>query len=295
VRAAVRTNVAGVAAGADVVRGTLLDSTYDWRPAVEGCNAVVHTAARVHVMRETATDPEAAFHEANVVGTLQLARAASEAGVRRFVFVSSVKVNGEGTPPGEPFRAADAPAPRDAYGRSKLAAEKELLALASQSHMEVVVVRPVLVYGPGVRANFAAMMRWLARGVPLPFAAIRNRRSLVFVENLVDLLATTLAHPKAGNSVFLVSDGDDLSTPELLRRTATALGRRARLFPMPAGMLKTAARLFGRGAEAERLIGSLQVDIAPTRELLGWNPPVRVSDGLATTARWYLDHDRRSD
>ena len=252
-----------------------------WAAALSGASTVVHAAARVHVMRESTPDPVAAFRAVNVDGTLALARLAVSAGVRRFVFVSSIKVNGEGTHHGGRYRATDTPAPQDAYGVSKLEAETALRALAVETGLEVVVVRPVLVYGPSVRGNFRSLLQWVARGIPLPLGAIRNARSFVALDNLIDLLATTIDHPAAAGQVFLVSDGEDLSTTDLLRRAAAAMGRRARLLPVPPAILLRAARVLGKQAEAQRLLGSLQIDLAPTTAQLGWHPPIGVDEGLA--------------
>jgi UDP-glucose 4-epimerase len=235
-------------------------------------------------MHDTAADPLTAFRAVNVEGTLNLARQAAAAGVKRFVFVSSVKVNGEATLPGQPFTADDAPAPLDAYGISKMEAEQALREIALQTGMEVVIIRPPLVYGPGVKANFAAMMRWLQRGVPLPLGAIHNQRSLVALDNLVDLIVTCLTHPAAANQTFLVSDGEDVSTTELLRRMGRAMGRPARLIPVPVSWLKLAAALVGKRDVAQRLCGSLQVDIEKTRRLLGWTPPLTLDQGLKKAA-----------
>lgn len=261
-----------------------IDRHTDWSTALRGCEVVVHAAARVHLMRDAAPDPLAAFRRVNVEGTLNLARQAASAGVRRFVFVSSIKVNGESTPPGRPFRANDPPAPADPYGVSKLEAEQGLFVLARDSGMEVVVVRPVLVYGPGVGANFLSMMRWLRRGLPLPLGALGNRRSLLALDNLVDLLVHCLDHPAAAGAVFLASDGEDLSTSDLLRRLGVALGRPARLLPIPPALLQAGATVLGRRALAQRLCGSLQVDSAATRERLGWTPPLSVDAALELTA-----------
>ena len=245
---------------------------------------VVHLAARVHVMHETTTNPLAEFRRVNVQGTLNLARQAAAAGVRRFVFISSVKVNGESTQTGVPFTADDTPAPLDAYGVSKREAEQGLRELAVQTGMEVVIIRPPLVYGPGVKANFATMMRWLQRGVPLPLGAIHNQRSLVAIDNLVDLILLCLTHPAAAHQTFLVSDGEDVSTTALLRRMGQAMGHPARLIPVPSGMLKLAGALVGKSDVVQRLCGSLQVDIAKTRDILGWTPPVSLDEGLRRAA-----------
>lgn len=252
----------------------------DLRTALSGADVVIHAAARVHVMRERPA-PLADYRRVNVDGTLALARAAAQAGARRFVFVSSIKVNGEHTAPGQPFRADDAPAPDDAYGISKWEAEQGLFALARETGMEVVVVRPPLVYGPGAKGNFAAMVRWVAWGVPLPLGAVRhNRRSLVGLENLVDLIVTCLDHPGAANQVFLAADGEDLSTADLLQRVGWAMGHPARLLPVPVWVLRVAAASLGKRAVAERLLGSLQVDGSKARDLLGWEPPCTVNEGL---------------
>ncbi len=259
-----------------------------WAHALGGVDVVVHLAARVHVMRDAAADPLAEFRRTNVQATLNLARQAADAGVRRFVFVSSVKVNGEYTRPGHAFAADDEPRPVDAYGISKAEAEAGLRTLAGQAGMEVVIIRPPLVYGPGVKANFAAMMRWLHRGLPLPLGAVHNQRSLVALDNLVDLILVCMRHPAAANQTFMVSDGEDLSTTALLRRLGNALGTPARLLSVPPVILAAGAALAGRRDIAGRLCDSLQVDIVKTRNQLGWSPPVSVSDALAKTAHAYL-------
>lgn len=262
--------------------GDLLPTT-DWRTALQRCDAVVHCAARVHVMQDAVTDPLAAYRQINVEGTLNLAHQAVQAGVRRFVFVSSIKVNGEATEPGSPFTADHTPAPQDPYGISKLEAEQGLLELSARTGLEVVIVRPPLVYGSGVKANFASLMRWVARGVPLPLGSIHNARSMVALDNLVDLLVTCVKHPAAAGQIFLVSDDEDVSTTELLRRTARAMGRTALLVPMPASWLECGADILGKRAVAQRLCGSLQVDIEKTRHLLSWQPPLTLDEGLKKT------------
>jgi UDP-glucose 4-epimerase len=270
-----------------VVVGNICSDT-DFASALAEVACVVHLAARVHVMQDVSADPLAEFRRVNVEGTLNLARQAAAAGVRRFVYVSSVKVNGEATRPGHPFTACDGPSPTDPYGVSKFEAEQGLLSLAREIGMEVVIVRPPLVYGPGVKANFLEMMRWLDRGIPLPLGAIRNKRSLVALDNLVDLIITCIDHPAAANEVFLVSDGEDLSTTDLLRRTAMALGRPSRLIPLPTVMLSAGLSAIGKGDLARRLCDSLQVDISKTRERLGWEPPVKIDVALRKTAEDYL-------
>lgn len=252
-------------------------------------DTVIHLASRVHVMNETADDPLAAFRKVNVQGTLSLAQAAVDAGVRRFIFVSSIKVNGETTDGRAPFTADEPPAPLDFYGISKREAEDALRQLAARTSLEVVIVRPPLVYGPGVKANFSSMLGWLVKRVPLPFGAIHNQRSLVALDNLVDLLVRCIHHPAAANQTFLVSDGEDLSTTQLLRRLGVALGKPAHLLPIPAFWLRAAAGLVGRGALARRLCGSLQVDVGKTRDLLGWAPPLSVDKAFKATADHFLN------
>jgi len=293
VRAALRRPVPDLVAAVEQCVVGDLDATTDWRPALEGVHALVHTAARVHVMHETHADPLAAFRAINVAGTLRLAQQAADAGVRRFVFLSSLKVNGESTLPGHPFREDDAPVPRDPYGVSKHEAEQALLALARATPMEVVIVRPPLVYGPGVKANFARLMRLVLRGMPLPFGAIDNRRTLVALDNLVDLVVTCIAHPAAANQIFLAGDAEDLSTTELLRRLGRALGKPARLIPLPAPWIEIAAALAGQRAVAQRLCGSLQADIGKAARVLGWKPPVAVDAALQATADWLLSSANR--
>lgn len=286
--AAVRSPLQGVDAIVHQVLVASHDGYTDWQPALSGVSTVVHCAARVHVMSDLAEDPLAEFRRINVDGTLNLARQAARAGVKRFVFLSSIKVNGEGTAIGRPYTADDVPAPADPYGVSKQEAEQVLRALAAETGMEVVIIRPVLVYGPGVKANFRSMMSWLNKGVPLPLGAITNRRSLVALDNLVDLIVTCIHHSAAANQTFLVSDGEDLSTTDLLRRMAVALGRPARLLPVPAAWLEMAAAVLGKRAIAHRLCGSLQVDIRKTRECLAWEPPYCVDDALRKTALHFL-------
>jgi nucleoside-diphosphate-sugar epimerase len=260
-----------------------LGSSTDWRSALEGVELVVHAAALTHLGRESRADGER-YAEINARGTGRLAQAAAAAGVRRFVFLSSIKVNGEEC--AQPYRADDAPLPRDGYARSKLEGERLLREAAAASGMEAVIVRPPLVYGPGVRANFLRLMRWIDRGWPLPFGALSNRRSLVNVWNLSDLIATLLAYPRAAGGVWLVSDGEDLSTAELARRIGAALQREVRLPPVPVAMLRICGALAGRRAEMARLCGSLTVDTAATRAL-PWSAPVAMAEALARTAAWY--------
>lgn len=267
-----------------------LASDTDWSAALQDIQVLVHCAARVHVMDEQARDPLAAFRAVNVAGTLNLARQAAAAGVRRFVFISSIKVNGEQTSLTRPFTANDRPAPEDAYGISKAEAEAGLRTIAEETGMELVIIRPPLVYGPGVKGNFASMMRWTARGLPLPLAAATgNRRSLVALDNLVDLIAVCTQHPRAACEVFLASDGEDVATAELLRRIAQAQGKSARLMWLPLGVLRFTARVLGKGAVVQRLLGSLQVDITKNHELLGWQPPISLDEGLRRAVQGNTD------
>ena len=246
---------------------------------IAGAQVVIHCAARTHVMREEASEPLTEYRRVNTEGTLNLARQAAASGVRRFVFLSSVKVSGESTA-GKVFNPNDVPVPGGAYGLSKWESEQGLWEIASQTGMEVVVVRPPLVYGPGVKGNFARLISLLRSGIPLPLAAVNNRRSFIGLDNLVDLLIRCVDHPKAAGQTLLVSDGRDLSTLELLHMIANAMGRSARLFPVSVPLLRLAGRALGRLNEVDRLVGSLQVDSSATRELLGWTPPVSVEEGL---------------
>lgn len=243
-------------------------------------STVIHLAARVHVMHDTAADPLAAFREVNVDAALNLAKQAAAAGVRRFVFVSSVKVNGEATRQNHAYNESDMPEPQDAYAVSKWEAEQGLRRIAQNTGMELVVIRPPLVYGPGVKANFSALMRAVQRGIPLPLGSVRNMRSFVALDNLVDFIVVCATHQAAANQTFLVSDGQDMSTPDLIRAMAQAAGAPARLFPLPVKVLEVLARLIDREAAVERLCGNLQVDITKASEVLGWTPPVRVDEAL---------------
>ncbi len=262
-----------------IVTGNLTRST-DCSSALEGVAVVVHNAARVHVMHNTEADPLTAFRAVNVEGTLNLARQAAAVGVKRFVFISSVKVNGESTPRGRAFTEADATNPQDAYAQSKHEAEQGLRQLSAETGMELVTIRPPLVYGPGVTANFAALMRALHRGWPLPLGAVHNRRSFVGLDNLVDFIVTCITQPQAANQTFLVSDGQDLSTTELVRGMAQAAGVPARLLPLPVWALQVVASLLGKGDAVQRLCSNLEVDMSKARSLLGWVPPVSVEEGL---------------
>lgn len=266
-----------------------LSSQTDWVAALKGVDQVVHLAARTHVIKEKSSDPWAEFRRVNVDGSAALARQAADLGVKRFIFLSSIKVNGEFTEPGRPFFADDAPAPEGPYGVSKYEAEQLLRVIAADSGMELVIIRSPLVYGPGVKANFNSMMRWLARGFPLPLAALtENRRSLLGLDNLVDLIMTCLTHYAAANRTFLVSDNEDLSTAELFKRMGDALGYPARLFAISPNFLKFGAELARKPHLYQRLCGSLQLDTNETSEVLGWTAPVSVEEGLRCAAEGFL-------
>ena len=259
----------------------------DWSGVLGGADVVIHLAARVHVMRDSVTDPLAEFRRTNTEGTEHLARCVAESGASRLVYVSSIKVNGESTHEGFRFTPVDAPAPQDPYGISKWEAEQALHRVAAETGLEVVIVRPPLVYGPDVKGNFAQMLGIIAKGAPLPFASVHNRRSLVYVENLVDALIMCASHPAAAGQTYLVRDGEDISTPDLLRRLAAEMGKPARLFPFPPHLLQWAGKLIGRSQQIDRLLGSLQVDDGKIREELGWSPPHALQQGLRATAKWY--------
>jgi nucleoside-diphosphate-sugar epimerase len=290
VRAALRTerHVAPPGCAETVVVGDIGTNT-DWSAALRDVEHVVHAAARAHVLRDKA-NPDA-YLETNARGTQRLATAASTGGVRRFLFLSSVKVNGEQTR-GRAYTSADEPRPRDPYAISKWIAEQRLREVAAAGSMEAVLVRAPLVYGPGVRANFLRMMRWVERGWPLPLRSVNNSRSLISVWNLSDLIVNLMRNPAAPGGTWMAADGEDLSTPELLTRLGRALGRRVRLLPVPVGLLRLAAVAVGRGEQIARLCGSLVVDVSQTRNQLGWSAPVAVDEGLARTAAWYLSGDR---
>jgi nucleoside-diphosphate-sugar epimerase len=290
VRAALRTDRSVPGSLAETVVVGDINSTCNWAVALEGVDTVIHAAARVHVLHGAATLANL-YAETNERATQRLAEAAARAGVRRFVFLSSIKVNGEETH-GAAYSASDAPRPNDAYAISKWHAEQHIIRIAACSSMEAVIVRSPLVYGPEVRANFLRLMRWVDRGWPLPLGAVQNRRSLVNVWNLSDLLLQLIRHPSAAGRTWMASDAEDLSTTDLLSRIGRAMGRRVRLFPAPMGILQFCASLAGYGAEIKRLSSSLVVDITRTRDDLGWSPPITVDDALIRTVAWYLGEDR---
>lgn len=306
-------SLSSVAGASEVKIMNTIDSQVDWSDLLCGVGVVIHLAARVHVMQDSSADPLAEFRKVNVLGTENLARQAVRAGVKRLVYVSSIKVNGETTsskaastqmeiPPNPPFakggavglqrvsamfRETDASDPQDPYGVSKWEAEQALHRIAQETGLEVVIVRPPLVYGAGVKGNFVQMLNVLAKGVPLPLASIQNLRSLIYVENLVDALVLCATHPAAAGQTYLVSDGEDISTPDLLRQLGMGMGYPARLFHCPLPLLKIAGRFAGKSDQVERLLGSLQVDNSKIRRELGWKPPYTLQQGLQETAQWY--------
>lgn len=253
--------------------------------ALQHVDCVVHLAARAHQLRDNSADPLESFRAANCKLSEELAAQAVEAGIRRFVFISSIGVNGAVTRDGCPFSEESKPEPHSAYARSKFEAEQALQALAESSAMELVIIRPPLIYGPSAPGNFASLMSWVAKGIPLPLGAINNRRSLIGIDNLVDLIICCIDHPAAANQVFLAGDGEDISTSDLFRGVAAAMGRPARLIPVPTGLLRLSANALGKKAVAQSLLDSLQVDISKARDLLDWTPPVSVKEGLKRCVR----------
>jgi len=265
-----------------------VDSRTAWKVDLANIDVVIHLAARVHVMDDSELNPLACFREINTSGTLNLAGQASDAGVKRFIFISSIKVNGEITSLGNSFSPDDNFIPTDPYGLSKYEAEQQLLKLAKETGMEIVIIRPPLVYGFGVKGNFASLLKWMQRDVPLPFGAIHNQRSLVALENLVSFIICCIDNPKAANEIFLISDCEDVSTTVLLQKVATAFGKKALLLPVPVSLMTLAAKLLGKGDVATRLFSSLQVDSSRARDLLGWKPVITMDEQLKKIADAYL-------
>ena len=265
---------------------TKLDAATDWHNALAGVQTVIHCAARVHVMRDHAQDPLTEFRRVNTLGTEILARAAAHCGVKRLVFLSSIKVNGESAPSDAPFDQASPAMPQDAYAISKWEAEQALVRVSAETGLEIVVLRCPLVYGPGVKGNLLRLLQAVDRGIPLPFALAKNRRSLIYLDNLTDVIATCLTHPAAAGKTYLVSDDEDVSTAELISRIAQALGKPSRLWPCPLGLMELAGMLTGKSNEITRLLGSLCIDSSKIRGELDWTPPYTLEQGLAETARW---------
>lgn len=287
-RAAVRQSAVGrIPHGIEQVVIGDLDAHTDWQAALVGIDVVVHLAARVHILHDRSSNPLESFRRVNVAGSMRLAQMAVQAGVKRLVYMSSAKVHGESTPAGHPFTETSPTLPQDAYGISKLETEQGLHSIAESSGLELCILRPPLVYGAGVRANFETLARAVARGIPLPLGAIANQRSLVGIDNLVDLIAHCLIHPAAANQTFMASDGEDLSTTALIQRMALAMNRSTHLIPIPAWLLTAGASLLGQKSTAQRLCGNLQVDSSKVRKLLNWMPPISVDEGLRQAVAGY--------
>ncbi|MCF7355633.1 SDR family oxidoreductase [Vibrio sp. CK2-1] len=265
-----------------------LSPEFDWSKNLTDIDCVIHCAARVHQMQEEAQDIQAVYDETNYHGTLNLAQQAVDAGVKRFIFLSSIKVNGEQTESGKPFFPKASAPPVDPYGLSKYKAEIALMELAQKTGLEVVILRPPLVYGPGVKANFQSMMKWVRRSIPLPLGAIHNQRSLVYLDNLVALITVCIKHPNAVNQTFLVSDDYDVSTTQLLKQIKRSSKSHSVLLPIPMSWFNLVASLVGKPQIAQRLCGSLQVDISETKKQLNWQPPVSWEQGISETVRYYL-------
>ncbi|KQA23096.1 UDP-glucose 4-epimerase [Vibrio metoecus] len=272
-----------------------INSYHDYMKALQGCQTIIHCAARVHIMDDNEADPLTLYREVNTTGTVNLAKQAIDSGVKRFIFISSIKVKWRGYISRQPIqKQRNNHAPEDDYGLSKSEAEKQLVALAKDSGMEVVIIRPTIVYGPGVKANFASLMNLVSKGIPLPFGSItQNKRSLVSINNLVDLIVTCIDHPKAANQVFLVSDDHDVSTAEMVRELAIALDKPTWQLPVPIWCYKLFGKLFGKSDIVDRLTGSLQVDISHTKETLGWKPPQTLQEGFKQTAQAFLQANNR--
>ncbi|MGE0190233.1 MAG: UDP-glucose 4-epimerase family protein [Steroidobacteraceae bacterium] len=288
-RAAYRNEFRNCPDNIEAVRIGDLGPDTDWNNATEKIDIVIHTAGRAHIPQADTADRLNEYRKVNVDGSLSLARQAAADGVKRFIYISTIKVNGESTLPDCPYTPDSTPAPIDPYGISKYEAEEGLLRLSRNTGMELTIIRPPLIYGPGVRANFLQLLYAIAKGIPLPLNSIRNRRSMIALDNLVDLIVTCADHPAAANQIILVSDGEDLSTPDLIRRIARPMGRPVRLYPVPPSFLYAGAYLLGKRNVAQRLCGSLQVDIRKTRELMAWKPPISVDDGLASVVHWFID------
>jgi len=265
-----------------------INAQTDWAQALTGIDIVIHLAARVHVMQDHASDPLQEYRQANTASSLHLAQAAAKAGVKRLIYLSSIKVNGEATEPQKPFSEDSLPAPIDPYGVSKWEAELGIEKICSQTSMEFVVIRPPLIYGPGVKANFRKLMQLVAKGLPLPLGAIHNQRSMLALDNLISFIDVAMTHPAATNQCFLLSDGQDLSTTQLLKLLAKGMHQSLWLIPLPTMILQTLAKMVGQSSASERLLGSLQIDSSKARQLLGWGPPLTVEQGIALTTEYYL-------
>lgn len=290
--AVVRSDSTFVSSTAKTINIGDLLATTNWDIALNDVDSIIHLAARVHVMDDSVADPLTEFRKVNVDATLNLARQAADAGVKRFIFISSIKVNGEITQRGQPFQPNDNYISTDPYGLSKYEAEQGLLAIAEETGMEVVIIRPPLIYGPNVKANFASMIKWTNKGIPLPLGAVKNQRSLIALDNLVSFIIHCLEHPKAANEIFLISDGEDVSTTELLQKVARALGKKPNLIRVPVRLMTFMAKLIGKDDLANRLFGSLQVNSSKACDLLGWKPVITMDQQLKKTVEAYLENEK---
>ncbi|OIN94872.1 MAG: hypothetical protein AUJ48_04315 [Deltaproteobacteria bacterium CG1_02_45_11] len=288
VRASVRSRnkIRSISQEIEIIETGSIGPDTEWAHALDNVESVVHLAGRVHVMEDSSSDPLSEYRIVNTAATEKLARSAASSGVRRFIFMSTVKVNGEGR--GVPYCEDDIPGPSDPYGISKWEAEKIIKAIANETGMEAVIIRAPMVYGPEVKANFLRLLKAVDRGIPMPLYGIKNKRSMIYLGNLVDAIVTCINHPKAAGQTYLVSDGEDVSTPELIRRVAIALGKPSRLFPLPAPILRFTGKIFGKTDAVERILGSLTINSAKIRNELNWQPPFTMQQGLKETAQWYL-------
>jgi len=272
-----------------------LNTNIDWSNILTKVDHIIHLAGRAHIMQDTAKNPLNEFRKTNTESTLKLAKQAAKSGIKRFIFLSSIKVNGESTKPNKPFKHNHPSNPSDPYAQSKHEAEQELKKIANTSKMEIVIIRPPLIYGPQVKANFKKMIQWVQKGIPLPLGAINNKRSFVSLDNLTDLITLCLQHPKAANQTFLVSDNHDLSTTELLQRIAQALGKNTPLIPIPSNIITRVASLLGKKDLAQRLCGSLQVDIQHTKQTLNWHPPIKLNNALKKTVKHWKKKEKEGE
>jgi len=290
--AAVRTDDSILPVGVQRFLASDLSEPIDWLSALVDVDVVIHLAARVHVMNDSAVDPLTEFRKVNTAGTLNLARQSADAGVKRFIFLSSIGVNGNNNY--QSFSESDRPSPQEPYAISKCEAEKDLLSLAEEIEieMEVLIIRPPLVYGPKAPGNFDSLMKWVNKGVPLPLGSINNQRSFVALDNLVGFIIHCIHHPKAANEIFLISDGEDVSTTELLQKVVNAFGKKSRLLPVPVWLMTIAAKLIGKGGVANRLFGTLQIDSSKARDLLGWKSVITMDEQLKKTADAYLEKEK---
>jgi len=283
-----RTNQEKISEGAKTFNIGEIDSNTNWKDALDGVSCIVHCAARAHMMEKNQTDSLNAYRRINVDGTRNLAKQAAGIGIKRFIFLSSIKVNGEETTASKSFKYDDIPQPKDSYGISKWEAEQALLEISKKTGLEIVIIRVPLIYGVRVKGNFLRLLDLVYKQMPLPFFNINNSRSFIGLDNLVDLIIHCIDHPKATGKTFLVSDGEDISTPDLIIKLSKIMGRSTRLFSFPISIFKLISYLIGKTPEVNRLIGSLRVNSSHTRKILEWNPPFSLDEGLEKTVLWYL-------